>query len=203
MEQSPPEARGRRIRRFLARVLGVAATGALLGVGVVIVLMISGGREDSAGGPSAEAAAQERTATATAREDRPRKLSRRARAARRAAVAAVRAQDYEPVSLATWEPRRTLQALVAAPAENPKGGRRVFFFVGRKAVGTDFQQPSVRVKVAGRRTARAITLRYRLYGPGNASCCPQGEHRQVRFRWDGKTVAPVGALPDPLARVAR
>src|SRR5215210_4791348 len=150
-------------RGGLARAFGLAATLGLLAVGVAVALLVA-----SDGGESArEAFAPTPSATATpARERRakgPRgpRLTNAQRASRNAAVAQLRRQGFEPVSVSPYEPRRPLRVLIGRPkASTGVRGRRAFFFLREEYIGTDAAEPSLRLRVAGQR-GDEITLAYK------------------------------------------
>jgi hypothetical protein len=204
--RAPPE-QARSRRRIAARVLGLVATSALLGVAVAIGLLVTGGAGDDSQEltPSAAVAATpEPTPEASRREraDGPR-MSRRARAARKAAVADVNAQGYTPVSLKSYQPDRRLRVLIGAPTGDKGGGRRAFFFVDRRYVGTDTADTSARISLDKTRGERWVTLTYRLYAAGDRACCPRGERAKERYEWDGSAVRAGDPLPQPELRLKR
>src|SRR3954470_21433974 len=93
-------------RGGVARALGLAATVLLLGVGVVVVTMVTGGDRE----PTRERVAATATATAPAPAREPRRPARprlptAQRASRAAAVAQLRRQGFEPVAVSTYRPR--------------------------------------------------------------------------------------------------
>src|SRR3954451_17594224 len=95
---------GGRVGRWMARVLAILATGALLGVGVAVISMI---RAETDSNAEDQALVAEPTPTPTPKP-KPKKKAKRAtltksqRAARDAAVAELRRQGYKPVRLAHW-----------------------------------------------------------------------------------------------------
>ena len=197
-----------RSRRGLiaARVLGLAATSALLAVAVAIGLQVTSvtDRDSEELGPEAIAAEYEQPPDPESDGDRkPSGMSRRARAARRAAVADMRAQGFKPVSLKSYQPDRQLRVLIGAPTRDRGAGRRAFFFVNRRYVGTDTADTSARISLDKTRGERWVTLTYRLYADGDRACCPRGERAKVRFEWDGDALAPAGPLPQPELRLKR
>jgi hypothetical protein len=192
------EMMGRR-RRWPARVAGLLGTSALLGTGVAIALMVMPRSDEEAVVPAAPAATPAAGERAHKRPRTP-KLTPAQRRARRAAVATLTREGYEPVTLEDYRPRSELRVLIGRPATDDRGPRRAFFFAGREFVGYDSEFPSSRLRVV-RAGERAVTLAYGIYEAGDRRCCPGGGLVRVRFRWDGAALAPSTALPDPLVRV--
>jgi LppP/LprE lipoprotein len=184
------------VGRWVARVLAILATAALLGVGVAVATMIRAEAESDA---EDQALIAEPTPTPTPtpkpkKTKRPR-LTRSQRAARTAAVAELRRQGYKPVRLADWHPRQTLRVLIGT--QGP--GRRAFFFVGRRYIGNDATSPSARLRV-GKQTERTVTIVYTLWRGGDRACCPKGGSVRVRFRWEGGRLRALGTIPPAGAR---
>jgi hypothetical protein len=184
-----------RVRRWLRRLSALVATAALLGSGAAIAVMVWPSDGEEAVVSSAPAATGEESAEPAGKPGKP-KLSRGERRSRRAAVATLTEQGYEPVSLADYDVEADLRVLIG----DDSGARRAFFFVGRKFVGHDSDFASRRVRVQ-RSSRRSVTLAYRLYGPEDRACCPKGATAAVRFRWDGATLAPTDAVPDASLRL--
>lgn len=177
-----------RRRRWPSRILGVLATATLLGTGVAIALMVMPQREQGAAAtappPTAEGAAA-------------KGLTAKQRAARRAAVATLREQGFEPVRLADWRPQHRLRVLIG---RDESGAQRAFFFTGRRFVGNDDAAASASVRVSAARES-AVTLTYRLYAADDDACCPKGKRVKVAFRWDDGRLAPRTAVPPAAERV--
>src|SRR5215218_5196768 len=190
-------------RGGLARVLGLAATLGLLAVGVAVALLVA-----SDGGESArEAFAPTPSATATpARERRARgprgpRLTNAQRASRNAAVAQLRRQGFEPVSVSTYDPRRPLRVLIGRPkASTGVRGRRAFFFLREEYIGTDAAEPSLRLRVA-RQRGDEITLAYKRYAAGDKPCCPSDGTVKVRFAMGNGRLQPLDPIPPPASRL--
>jgi LppP/LprE lipoprotein len=182
--------RGHR-RRWPARVAGVLGTAALLGTGAAIAVMILPSQGDKAV-PAAPAATPE--------EDSGPKLTRAERRARRAAVATMAERGLRPLRLADYQPGNRLRVLISRPSDDKDGPRRAFFFAGRRFAGTDADAPSGQLRVV-RSGDRSITLAYGLYEAGDRRCCPQGGTARVRFRLNGRRVAPRGEVPPAAARL--
>jgi hypothetical protein len=180
----------------VARIVALLATAALLGVGVAIATMI---RPDSDSNASDQALVAEPTPTpaphkAKAKKSKPR-LTKSQRAARGAAAAELRRRGYRPVRLSDWHAHQTLRVLLGAQGS----ARQAFFFVGRRYIGNDTTTLSARLRV-GRQRSRTITLVYSVWRSGDKACCPHGGTAQVRFRWEGGRLRPLGAIPEAAAR---
>lgn len=181
------------------RLVGLAATGMLLAVGVAVLLMVTrdGGTE-----PQETFAAPAATPTPAARKPERRppgpRLTNAQRASRNAAVAQLRSQGFEPVALADYKPRQNLRVLIGRPkATTGVRGRRAFFFVREEYVGTDAAEPSLRVRVLRQRDG-VVTLNYTLFSPGDKPSKPTGGNVRVRF-----TIADGRLIPeDPIPPVA-
>jgi hypothetical protein len=184
-----------RRRRWPARVAGLLGTAALLGTGAAIAVMVLPTSGDETGVQSAPAATP---APEPAAAKKPR-LTRAQRRARRAAVAVLALQGFEPVRLADYDPRDKLRVLLGIPANADAGPRRAFFFVGRNFIGYDSEAASANLRVV-RTGDRSVTLRYGLFEAGDRRCCPSGYGR-VRFRWNGEALAPGDEIPPASARV--
>jgi hypothetical protein len=169
----------------------VLATAALLGTGVVIALMVMPApEEEEAVTPAPPSAAADVAA------DKPR-LTAKQRAARRAAVATLNEQGFEPVRLADWRADHRLRVLIG---RDEAGAERAFFFAGRRFVGNDDAVASASLRVAAARE-NAVTLSYRLFGPTDEACCPKGERVKVAFRWQDGSLSPGSTVPPAAERV--
>src|SRR5688572_13709808 len=177
-----------RRRRWPLRILGVLATGTLLGTGVTIALMVMPEREHEAAAPASPAVAEGAAAKG---------LTAKQKAARRAAVATLREQGFQPVRLADWRPEHRLRVLIG---RDESGVLRAFFFSGRRFVGNDDAAASASVRVSAARES-AVTLTYRLYAADDEACCPKGERVKVAFRWADGKLAPRTAVPPAAERV--
>jgi hypothetical protein len=178
-----------RRRRWPSRILGVLATGALLGTGVAIALMVIPEPEE-------EAAVSAVPPAAAAPKAKPG-LTDAQKATRRAAVATLTEQGFKPIRLGDWHPEHTLRVLVG---RDEAGAERAFFFVKRRFVGNDDAAASASVRVAAARE-NGVTLTYRLFGPTDEACCPKGERVKVTFRWRDGTIARAGEIPPAFERV--
>ena len=131
-----------RRRRWPSRILGVLATAALLGTGVVIAQMVIPKPEEEAAAPAA---------TPPPVEQSPAKLGMTPaqKAARRAAVTTLKEQGFTPVRVADWHPEHTLRVLIG---RDESGAERAFFFVKRRFVGNDDATASASVRVSSARS---------------------------------------------------
>jgi len=110
------------------------------------------------------------------------------------AVARVRAEGYTPRSTRQYKPWAKLRVLVGTATGSATGHNlRAFFFVGRRYIGTDKSSPSGTLGYVGQTSTR-VRLRYGVYGPGSADCCPTS-HRTVRFQYDGKRLVALDRIP--------
>ena len=192
---------------MVARAVGLAATLVLLGVGVAIVLTLT--REGDPAPKETFATAPTPTPKpATAAKDRKAKgptrpqLTNAQRASRDAAVAQMRSQGFEPVAIATYNPRQTLRVLIGRPKASSTGvrGRRAFFFVREQYIGTDAASPSLRLNVASQRGGE-VTLAYKRYAAGDKPCCPSDGTVKVRFAMADGRLAPLDPIPPMASRL--
>ena len=157
-------------RRWPSRILGVLATAALLGTGVAIAVMVI---------PDAE--------EAPAATQKPH-LTKAQKAARKAAVATLAEQGYEPVRLADYRPKADLRVLVG---RSDTGAMRAFFFSDGEFIGNDDPSTSGSLRVT-RARRDAVTLAYKLTTGGS---------EQVRFELvNGVITATGGTVPPATVR---
>ena len=168
-----------RRRRWPSRILGVLATAAFLGTGVAIALMVMPEPEEEA----AVRATPPPPATTPAAAAKPT-LTKGQLKARRAAVATLTEQGYDPVRLADWAPGNDLRVLVG---RSDTGAMRAFFFVKRDFVGNDDASSSSKLRVA-KVGDEAITLAYGVSTGGT---------EKVRFVWVDGTLQPTGGTIPP------
>jgi len=167
-----------RRRRWPSRILGVLATAAFLGTGVAIALMVLPEPEEEAA-----VRATPPPAATPAAADKP-VLTKGQLKARRAAVATLTEQGYDPVRLADWRPGNDLRVLVGRA---DTGAMRAFFFVKREFVGNDDASSSSKLRVA-RVGDEAVTLAYGVSTGGT---------EKVRFEWVDGTLQPTGGTIPP------
>ena len=182
------------------RALALAGLGGLLAVLVACVAMIAGA---VGGGEEEELPVAAATATPTPTptptpEPTPVPLTRAQRAARAAAAEIVASRGFEVVRLRDYDPRRTLRVLIGHQSYEPQA-RLAFFFVRDSYIGNDTSEASTRLKVRRRRDTR-VTLSYGVYAPDDEVCCPSGGPVNVRFEWDGSSLAPLDPLPPAAQR---
>jgi hypothetical protein len=72
--------------------------------------------------------------------------------------------------------------------------QHIWFFVGRRFVGTDAPNSSREI-VGVWRQNNTLAFLYVLYGRTDAMCCPTGGGAIVRFRWNGRGFVPLDKLP--------
>jgi LppP/LprE lipoprotein len=183
----PPRRRG--VRLWGMRVMGIAATGALLAIfaSAVVTFMPEDGEETVV---SAAPASTPQPAAPKKKAKAKPKLTRAQRRARAAAVATLSELGYRPVTLKDYRPGNDLRVLIG----KGEGGRRAFFFAGARYLGNDVADDSKAIEVV-RAGNRSISLAYELYAEGDKPCCPSGGRARVLFRWDGETLTPQTAIP--------
>jgi hypothetical protein len=171
----------RRRRRWPRRILGVLATLAFLGSGVAIAYMVMPQEDEPAPAP-----VQQGAAVKGATKTQPT-LTKAQKRQRRAAVATLGEEGYEPVRLSDWRPKAALQVLVG---KSDTEAMRAFFFADGEFIGYDDKATSnsVRVVKAGR---NAVTLAYKLNDDTTV---------KIRFEYADGTLTPSEPVP---ARVLR
>ena len=144
--------------------LGLLATAAFLGSGVLIASWVIPKDEPAAPAPRTGAAAKKKPAKA-----KPA-LTKAQIKQRKAAVAKLTGDGYEAVSLRAWRPKGPLKVLIG---RNDSGAMRAFFFNGATFIGYDDPATSnhLRVVHAGRSD---VTLAYRV---------STGDPAKVKFSW--------------------
>ena len=179
-----------RRRRWPSRILGLLATAALLGTGVVIADMVIPKPEEEVATPSP-------TPAPTAESAAKLGLTPAQKAARRAAVTTLDEQGFTPVRVADWHPEHTLRVLIG---RDESGAERAFFFVKKRFVGNDDAAASAAMRVSAARE-NGVTLTYRLFGEADQACCPKGERVKVTFRWEDGKLVPAGEVPPAFERL--
>jgi hypothetical protein len=191
-----PHGRGPVRIRWPRRIAGVLATVALFGVAIAMAEMIvpngdAGVSTDVATPPAAAAKHHAKTRAKASAKHRTPGLTAAQKRARSEAVASLRSQGYEPVSVKAFDPRHALRVLIGYRSGDPAGPRRAFFFRSSGLVGTDSPSPSSALKISGSGNSW-VTLAYGLYATGDQACCPSGGRVKVRFAWTGGALAAVG-----------
>jgi len=187
------------VARWARRLLGIAGTAVVLGVGVVSASMVLPG-DDEEVVSEAPAAASSAPRKATKKKQREPRLSARLREERRRAVDRVRREGYAPVSLDDYFAHHVLRVLIGRPVGTTPKGLRAFFFVRGDYIGQDSASPSLKLR-PGRQLTREITLVYTLYEPGDRECCPKGGETRVHFRWTGDALEPREPIPPDYQRM--
>ena len=178
------------------RFLGLLATAALLAVGATAALtVIPDTSTPDAALPEAAPAATPAPAKVKKKHEKAEpKLTATQRRERAAAVTTLSGEGYRPVTLRDYAPTHILRVLVG----KGDGGQRAFFFAGGRYIGNDAADDSAHLQVV-RAGNRSVALSYKLFRPGDDPCCPKGAVTRVLFRWDGKKLAPMTAIP-PVAQ---
>ena len=74
--------------------------------------------------------------------------------------------------------------------------QHIWFFVGGRFVGVNTRTPSKSI-IGLWRDNRTLAFMYVLYRSSDPNCCPTGGGKIVRYRWNGKRVVALDALPHP------
>jgi hypothetical protein len=200
-----PHGRGPVHIRWPRRIAGVLATLALFGVAIAMAEMVMPD-DDPAVESAVPAAAAKPHAKARAKDEaaaahKPPPLTAAQKQARSDAIAALRSQGYEPVSVKAFNPRHALRVMIGHRAGDATGPRRAFFFRSSGLVGTDSTSPSTNLKISGS-GSNWVTLSYGIYATGDQPSSPSGGHVKVRFAWSDGALAPVGGtIPQTWERV--
>jgi hypothetical protein len=116
------------------------------------------------------------------------------------AVGKLRALGFTPLSTRTYDSGQTLRVLVGARTGSADAHtQQAFFFDGPKYLGTDAAATSGQIGVIGHGDTD-VTLRYGIYRPGDADCCPSGTPRTVRFVLDSGRLVAVDPIPSLASR---
>lgn len=189
------------------RILAVAGTAALMVVAVVILAMLAGvGGDDEpelvASGPQVTAEPTPSPTPTPRPSPTPPPLTPEQKTERDAAVQVLVGQGFEAVALKRYRGDQTFRVLLGRPAGVPEGGRRAFFFVDGRLVGTDAPETSGALSVF-KTTDKRVTLKYRLYEPDDDACCPEAGEEKVRFEWDGQQIQVLDLVPTAATRRAQ
>jgi len=111
------------------------------------------------------------------------------------AEAEVRSHGYFPTDVSAYGPKASLAAIVAVRMGSAdQTAQRAFFFADGRFAGNDTAKDSSGIRVAFVRPP-VIGLTYALYAAGDPQCCPTDGSTTVRYRWNGKRVVPLDAVP--------
>jgi hypothetical protein len=115
----------------------------------------------------------------------------------RIAVGFVRSRcpaPYRSINTTMWFKGAKFNALYGNCRAGDGYDRHIWFFVGSRFVRTDSRTPS-RGILGIWRDDRTIAFMYVLYRPSDPNCCPTGGGKIVRFRWTGRRVRALDAIP--------
>ena len=191
--------------RWTRRIVGVLATGAFIGVGVVSYDMIApdGGAAVVAPSPTATPTPKAKHAKQSAKKKavKAKGLSKAQKRARAEAVASVRQQGFTTLKASDYDPKATLRVLIGRPVGDAGGGHTAFFFTRDGLVGKDAPSPSTKLKVA-KRGKSTVMLAYGVYKPGDQPGQPSAT-KKVRFRLVDGALAPQDTVPAQQERYQR
>jgi hypothetical protein len=185
------------------RIVGLVATGAFIGVGVVSAQMIipDSSENVSAATPTATAAPKAKKSSAKKKSGKPKGLTKAQKQARADAVATVREQGFTAVSESDYDAKATLRVLIGRPVGDAGGGQTAFFFTRDGLVGKDAESPSTRLKVS-KQTKSMISITYGVYALNDPAGQPSGRKR-VRFKLQDGALAPLDTIPTQEERYRR
>ena len=190
--------------RWTRRIVGLIATGAFVGVGVVSAQMILPD-------PDGNASAVVPTATATAtpkaskksekkKPKKPKGLTKAQKQAREDAIDEVRAQGFTTLKASDYNPKAKLRVLIGRPVGDAAGGHTAFFFTRNGFIGKDAEGTSTVLKIS-KVTSSSVTLSYGVFKPGE-TLEPSGRKR-VRFKLEGDVLTPLDTVPTQTERFLR
>jgi LppP/LprE lipoprotein len=186
--------RRRALYRWTRRIMGLAATAAVLGVGVASYLMIAPEEHGGAAldlAPAATPAPKPHHHKAPAHKKGPKPLTRAQKAARTDAVAALRSQGYTALKATDYDPRARFRVLIGRPVGDAGGGSYAFFFNRTTFMGKDALAPTAKLRVVSH-GKKNLTLGYGV-------CCPR-KTVKVRFRLEPQGVHALDAIPPSYQR---
>jgi hypothetical protein len=192
------------IARWSRRIVGLLATAAFIGVGVVSAQMIIPDKKALPAAPAAThkpAPKKAKAHKAAKRKPTHHGLTKAQRTARTAAVAEVRHQGYTARKLSDYDVHASLRVLIARPVGDAAGGYRAFFFSRTGFLGKDSFTPSTELRLS-RQGKSSVTLTYGVYKSGDAAGHPSGSQK-VTFKLVGNSVTPQEAVPLGGARFQR
>ena len=188
------------LARWVRRLLGIAGTAVVLGVGVATATMVLPGDDDEVVTQAPASTPKAKKSKAKARKPGEARLSARQRDLRRRAADQVRRAGYAPVKLDDYKFGHVLRVLIGRPVGTTPKGKRAFFFVRDDYIGQDATSPTLKLR-PGRQLTREITLVYTLYEEGDRECCPKGGDTRVHFRWTGEELDPREPIPPDYQRM--
>jgi LppP/LprE lipoprotein len=111
------------------------------------------------------------------------------------ALAVVRERGYFPTDTSAYDPRNSPAVLLGVRRGSADGtAQRAFFFAAGRFVGPDTPDDSAGIRIDSARPP-VIALTYQLFNPRDPQCCATAGTTTVRYRWDGRRVAPLGPIP--------
>src|SRR5687768_18313748 len=117
------------LARWARRLLGIAGTAVVLGVGVATATMVLPGDDDEVVTQAPAATPKAKKGKAKARKPGKSHLTARQRDLRRRAADQVRRARYAPVALDDYKFGHVLRVLIGRPVGTTPKGKRAFFFV--------------------------------------------------------------------------
>jgi len=101
---------------------------------------------------------------------------------------------YREVSKTMWIRGTRLNALYGNCRAGDGHDQHIWFFVAGRFVGMDATHSSPQIfGLWG--TGDTLAFMYVLYRPHDSNCCATGGGKVVRFRWTGRRVDPLDAVP--------
>jgi hypothetical protein len=192
------------VARWSRRVIGVLATAAFIGVGVVSAQMIIPDKTAISAAPAATqtpAPKNKKAKKSCKAKPKHHGLTKAQRTARTAALAEVRHQGYTARKLSDYDVHASLRVLIARPVGDAAGGYRAFFFGRSGYLGKDSFTASSELRLS-KQGKSSVTLTYGVYKLGDSAGHPSGSQR-VTFKLIGTAVTPQEAIPLGGARFQR
>jgi LppP/LprE lipoprotein/zinc ribbon protein len=114
---------------------------------------------------------------------------------RKAAVSKVRSLGFTVVDTDHYGSGSGLHVLIGFCTGSADGAcQHGFFFYGDRYLGLDLTATSAGINVTWR-TATTVALRYQLYNPQDAMCCPSAGTAVVRYHWNGVRLVALDRIP--------
>jgi hypothetical protein len=111
------------------------------------------------------------------------------------ALAVVRERGYFPTDTSGYDPGNSPAVLLGVRTGSADGtAQRAFFFAAGRFVGTDTPDDSAGIRIDSIRPP-VIALSYQLFNPKDPQCCATAGTTRIRYRWDGRRVAPLDPIP--------